>query len=311
MKAYQLNKVGLEEPLQLIELEIPQPKENEVLIKTKFFSINPVDLKTRMGLGVYGRIKTESPLILGWDISGEVVAIGSQVNDLKVGDEVFGMVNFPGHGKVYAEYVSAPEDHLAIKPGNISHEEAAASTLAAMTAYQVFVKNLNIGDSVLIHAGAGGVGHFAIQMAKIFGAHVIATASSKNEDFVKSLGADQVIDYTQTDFTKACHDVDFVLDMMSGDVLVRSIEIVKNGGKIVSLPSGLSNEIKESGKHKNVQIDFQLVESSVADMAQIAAWLTSKKIIPHVSQNFEFNEIELAHRQVYSGKTRGKIVVSA
>ena len=154
MKAFVLQEPGAPENLQLQEIERPRPKPNEVLVKVKAISINPVDTKTRDGKAFYGTIKGDQPVIVGWDISGEVVGIGEEVEYFKVGDEVFGMVNFPGHGKAYAEFVAAPEAHLAHKPANISHQEAAAATLAALTAWQVLVQQANIqpGQRVLIHA---------------------------------------------------------------------------------------------------------------------------------------------------------------
>ena len=195
MKAIVLKTPGGVENLTIQEVERPTIKSGEVLIQVKAISINPVDVKSRSGKGVYGRIKDENPLILGWDILGIVVE--SEDAKFKTGDAVFGMVQFPGHGRAYAEYVAAPASQLALKPQNITYEEAAAATLVALTAWQALVKNAQVqkGQKVLIHAASGGVGHMAVQIAKYLGATVVGTSSAKNRDYVLGLGADAHIDY--------------------------------------------------------------------------------------------------------------------
>jgi len=203
MKAITLEGFGGIEHLHYKDIPIPQPQANEVLIQTKAISINPVDVKVRKRQAPLAeQLLQYHPLILGWDISGIVVKVGNAVTDFSIGDEVFGMVNFVGHGQTYAEYVAAPVHHLTVKPTNISHAEAAASTLAALTAWQAFTSygKLRPHDRLLIHAAAGGVGHFAVQIAKYLGAYVIATSSAVNKDFVLSLGADEHLDYRQVDF---------------------------------------------------------------------------------------------------------------
>jgi NADPH:quinone reductase-like Zn-dependent oxidoreductase len=311
MKAYELKEAGSVDQLQMIEIDKPIALANEVIIKSKAISINPVDIKTRIGKSLYNEFKQNySPIIIGWDISGVVESVGEGVSQFKPGDEVFGMINFPGHGKAYAEYVSAPADQIAKKPANVSHEEAAAATLAALTAYQILRNYVKAGDHILIQAGAGGVGHFAVQMAKIIGAHVTATTSAKNIDFVKELGADNLIDYTKQPFENAISNLDFVLDALGGDTLQRSIQTVKAGGKIVSLPSGaLSDEITAQAKDRQVEAIFQMVVSSGQDMQQIADWMETGKLKAEVSQVFIFDQLREAHTAVETGRTRGKIVV--
>ncbi|MGP4952656.1 NADP-dependent oxidoreductase, partial [Psychrobacter sp. T6-1] len=207
MQAYLLHKAGGIENLTLSEIDTPMPKDGEVLIKIKAISINPVDVKIRempkLLDKVYG---TDRPLILGWDIAGIVHAVGRDVTDFKADDKVFGLVNFPGHGSAYAEYVAAPGEHLVEIPEGTSFPEAAATTLAALTALQVLRPRIKAGDKVLIHAGSGGVGHFAVQIAKDIGAYVISTSSADNRDFVLSLGADEHIDYEAQDFEKIVSD---------------------------------------------------------------------------------------------------------
>lgn len=311
MKAYELKEAGSVDQLQIIEIDKPIAAPNEVVIKSKAISINPVDIKTRIGKSLYNELKQKySPIIIGWDLSGVIESVGENVTQFKPGDEVFGMINFPGHGKAYAEYVSAPAGQIAKKPANITHEEAAAATLAALTAYQILRNYIKAGNNILIQAGAGGVGHFAVQIAKMMGAHVTATASAKNIVFVKALGADDVIDYTKQPFEDAVNNLDFVLDALGGDTLKRSIQIVKAGGKIVSLPSGaIIDEINEAAKNRNVEAVFQMVVSNGEDMQQIADWLESGKLKAEVSQVFPFNQLRDAHTAVETGRTRGKVVV--
>lgn len=311
MNAIILKEAGDVNQLQIENIEKPTPSTNEVLVKVKAISINPVDMKTRLGKSFYTEFRQNHPkIILGWDISGTVESVGENVTGFKTGDDVFGMVNFPGHGKAYAEYVAAPAEHLAKKPTNISHEEAAAATLAALTAYQVLKRHVKPGDKVLIHAAAGGVGHFAVQIAKILGAKVTGTASAKNIDFVQSLGADAIIDYTKQPFENVAKDFDFVLDTLSGETLFRSIRTVKKGGTIITLPSaGFTEEMVEAGNKNNIHIAFEMVASSGQDMKQIAQWLESGQLKSEVSQTFAFNEMQQAHTALETGRTRGKIVI--
>jgi len=310
MNAYVINEAGSTEQLQLVNLEKPVLKDSEVLIKAVALSINPVDVKTRSGKAFYTRLKTESPLILGWDVSGIVEAVGKTTTGFKIGDEVFGMVNFPGHGNAYAEYVAAPTDQLALKPKNVSHEEAAAATLAALTAYQFLKNRIKPGDKVLIHAASGGVGHYAVQIAKIFGAEVTGTTSARNIEFVKSLGADEVIDYTQQPFENAAHSFDFVLDALSGETLKRSIQVVKDGGTIITMPSGADlDTLIAKAAQRGIKLFNQLVQSNGEDMKQIAAWLESGQLKSEVSKTFAFSDIRLAHQEIETGRTRGKVVI--
>jgi NADPH:quinone reductase-like Zn-dependent oxidoreductase len=298
--------------LQTSALPTPTIGAAEVLVQVKAISLNPVDVKTTYGKGVYGRLKDEQPLIPGWDISGIVTEVGAEVTTFKPGDEVFGMVNFPGHGRAYAEYVTAPAAHLALKPAAISHEEAAAATLAALTAWQALVTKANVqaGQRVLIHAAAGGVGHFAVQLAKELGAYVIGTSSAAKRDFVLSLGADEHIDYTQIRFEDAVQPVDMVFDTIGGDNMVRSLGVVKPGGTLISIPSGLSPDITERATAKGVHGYFFLVSSDGADMQHIAERLANGRLKAHVSQALPFAELPSALRLVESGKTQGKVVVA-
>jgi len=312
MKAIILKGFEGADDLQIAEVPVPEIADNEVLVQVKAISVNPVDVKTTIGKGMSGRLKNEDPLILGWDISGIVTQKGSAVTDFEVGDAVFGMVNFPGHGKVYAEYVAAPASHLALKPANISHEEAAAATLAALTALQGLTHKANVqpGQKILVHAAAGGVGNYVVQIAKHLGAYVIGTSSAANKDFVLSLSADEHVDYKAVRFEEVLHDIDLVFDAIGGDNIDRSIEVTKKGGTVISIPSGIGESVTEKAKARGIHGYFFLVESNGDDMKQIAQWLEQGIIKSHVSQVFPFDQMAAAHQQIASGRTRGKIVVT-
>ncbi len=312
MKAVVLKDFGNVDNLTIKEIPIPTILENEVLVQVKAISINPVDIKTRTGKALAEKLKGENPLILGWDISGIVTEVGSAVTSFKKGDEVFGMVNFPGHGKAYAEYVAAPATHLALKPKNISHQAAAAATLAALTAWQAIVTSAKIkaGQKVLIHAAAGGVGHYAVQIAKHLGAYVIGTSSSRNKNFVLDLGADEHFDYQKQRFEDISNSIDFVLDTIGGENTNHSVDTAKKGAIVISLPSGLSEDVAEKAKAKGVNAYFLMVQSNGEDMKSIAHLLQAGKIKSHIMNIYTLDQIAEAHLQIETGRTQGKIVIT-
>ena len=309
MKAIILKDFGGVEQLELTELPTPVIGEGEVLVQVKAISINPVDVKTRAGKGAAGGLKGESPMILGWDIAGIVTE--SRAEEFEAGDEVFGMVNFPGHGRAYAEYVAAPADQLALKPGAVNFESAAAATLAALTAWQAFSDHgrLRAGQRVLIHAAAGGVGHFAVQIARHTGAYVIGTASAENKDFVLGLGANECIDYKTQRFEEVVKDIDFVLDTIGGEYIDRSLQVIKKGGTIVSIPSSANAGVQEKAKAKGIFGVTMMVQSSGEDMQHIAQLVGDGTLRAEVSKVFPFGQMAEAHLAVETGKTRGKVVV--
>jgi len=309
MKAIVLKDFGSVDNLVIKKIPEPVLSDNEVSVQVKAISVNPVDAKVRAGRGLAAKLKEFDPIILGWDISGVVTESKSPL--FKAGDEAFGMVNFPGHGKAYAEYVAAPAAHLALKPGNITHEEAAAATLAALTAFQMLVTHgrVKAGQRLLIHAGAGGVGHYAVQIAKHLGAYVVATASAANKDFVISLGADQHIDYHAVDFEKVVSDIDFVLDPFGEEYIDRSLKVMKKGGTIISIVTGKSETVSAKASEMGMTGKFCLVQSDGENMKEIAGLLEKGIVISHVSQTFHFDEMAKAHLQIESGRTKGKLVV--
>ncbi|MDR9829256.1 NADP-dependent oxidoreductase [Vibrio sp. FNV 38] len=312
MKAIITQHAGGIENLTLTEMVKPHIKDNEVLVETRALSINPADTKVKYAeealLDLYGETR---PVILGWDIAGTVVETGANVTQFKMGDNVFGMVNFPGNGSAYAEYVAAPESHIALMPAGTEFVDAAAATLAAMTAYQALHGRVKQGDKVLIHAGSGGVGHFAVQMAKALGAYVYSTSSSKNRDFVLSLGADEHIDYREQDFADVLADLDFVFDTVSPENAEKSLQVLRAGGQLVTITlREPTDSMQKIAFESDLQISPLLVQSNGDDAADIAAMLSNGTLKPHVSQTYAFADLAQAHTAVESGRTIGKVIVT-
>jgi len=312
MKAIIITEFGGVEKLQITEIPKPDIINDEVLIEVHAISINPVDTRTRSGIAMAAYLERYMPLVLGWDISGVVTEVGETVTQFKKGDAVFGMVNFLGHGKGYAEFVASPARHLALKPSNISFEEAAAATLAALTAWQLLkhYAQLKPGQKILILAASGGVGHYAVQIAKYLGAYVIGVSSEKNRDFVLSLGADRLIAYDKQNFEDIIADeVDIVIDAFSKESLVKSLKAVKKNGLILSLLPMIPEEIIGKAAEKGVDIHYQLVSSNGDDMQSIAELLEKGIIKSKVSEVFPFEKMADAHLKMETGKTTGKIIV--
>ena len=314
MKAIAINEFGGRDKLQLMDLPLPEVKENEILVKIKAAGINPVDWKIREGY-IKDLFPYDFPIILGWDAAGIVKQAGSKVTRFKEGDEIFAYCRKPSvHGGAYAEYIVLEEEHAAIKPKNISFEEAAAIPLAALTAYQSLFDAAKIkpGETVLIHAAAGGVGGFGVQLAKNHGAVVWATASGGNQEYVKDLGASQVVDYTQEDFRQAIRSqlpdgVDVVFDCVGGEVLQKSVEIVKRSGRLITIvddPTGLAR----SDIHK----EFVFVAPNSTQLSQLARMVEQGRLKTHLSRVFPFGleEARKAHELSESGHTRGKMVIA-
>jgi NADPH:quinone reductase-like Zn-dependent oxidoreductase len=308
MKAIILNDFGGVEQLQQAELPAPGIKEGEVLVQVKAISINPVDVKARAGKALTDLLKNDKPIVLGWDISGAV--LGSTSPLFTEGDDVFGLIRFPGSGRAYAEQVSVPAEQLAIKPENISYEEAAAATLAALTAWQAFSDygRLRPGQRILIHGAAGGVGHYAVQIARHIGAYVIATSSAENKEFVLSLGANEHIDYKNQRFEEVAKDIDFVFDTVGAENADRSLSVLKKGGTLITT-AGLSDATKEKAKARGIFALGMFVQSAGEDMQHIAQLLEEGEMRSEIMKVFPLTQMADAHLQVETGKTRGKVVV--
>ncbi|HXR84997.1 MAG TPA: NADP-dependent oxidoreductase [Hanamia sp.] len=312
MKAAIINKFGPPEVLRITEVEKPEPNEDQVLLQIKSVGINPVDTKVRAGTSGFSK-QISLPAIIGWDISGIIQKTGKNVSGFKIGDEVFGCVGFPGLGNAYAEYTVADPNILAVKPANISFDEAAAIPIAGLTAYQAINDEMKVssGQKILIQAAAGGVGHLAVQFAKLNGAYVYGTASEKNEKFLKSLGIDKVIDYKKEKFDEIVHNLDSVLDAMGGEVLYGSISCVKRGGVAVCLPSSTKNDPKaiDMAAEKGVKLIWPMMRSDGNELRLIARLLEEKKIKVKIDKIFTLDQIAWAHKAVETHGTSGKVVV--
>lgn len=313
MKAVILKGVGGVDQLSVEDIPIPAINDDEILVKNKFASINPIEVKTRNGNRFSKTLLQHEFPILGWDAAGIVEETGKNITEFKKGDKVFGIIGFPKFGKTYAEYFKAKEKDLVLIPDNVSYEEASASTIAAITAYQTLRDFGKLGPTtkVLIHAASGGVGHFAVQFAKYWGAEIWATASKEKEKFVRQLGADHFIDYKNQQFEKEAQHMDVVLDLLGGDYIDRSLESLKKGGILISIPTATNAEVEEKAERAGcIGVRFSL-EANQADMKAIAHLLGTEKIKPHISKKFELDQIREAHSELEKGHTKGKIVVQA
>lgn len=307
MRALVTHQWGDPEELRLEEIPRPQAGEGEVLVRILAAGINPVDWKTRRNGGLMKSRGIEPPVILGWDISGVVESLGPGVEGLAVGDEVFGLVGFPKAVGGYAEYAAVPADHLARKPANISHADAASLPLVALTAHQAFeLAGLAEGQLALVHAAAGGVGSIAVQLAKARGARVAGTAGPANQEFLRELGVDIPIDYTTTDFAEVLSDVDVVLESQGGDVRQRSWGVLRKGGVMVSILGPLPQEDAEAHGVRGLHM---LVHPDGGQMQYIADLIASGALHAVVQETFPFERAADAHRAAESGHTRGKLVL--
>lgn len=308
MKAIVIDEYGGIEVLKEREVPRPEIKENQVLIEMHATSVNPIDWKIRKGYRK-DRLPLQFPVILGGDAAGVIVEKGLKVSSFAVGDRVFARPRTSSQG-TYAEYVATEEDLLAKIPDSIGFNEAASVPLATLTAWQCLIDigKIQQGDKVLIHAGAGGVGTMAIQIAKIFGAYVATTGSGKNEEFLKELGADLVIDYEKQDFEKVLKDYDFVLDAMGGDVQMKSFSMMKKGGTLVSIIS--TPDAKEAQAY-GVTAVYHLLSAKGEQLKTVAKLMEEKKLKPFVGQVFSFSELGLkaAHALSESHHAKGKIVI--
>lgn len=311
MKTMILGNFGSVDNFHMQDIPIPIPGDGQVLVKVSATSINPIDVKTRIGKGAASWFPVCPPVVLGWDLSGNVMSCGPNVEQWQSGDEVFGSINFPGLGKTNAEYTIATAAHLARKPSSISHEEGAAASMAGLTAWQALTKHgpISAGQKVLIHAASGGVGHMAVQIAKSFGAYVIGTSSSTNRDFVLSLGADEHIDYKSGPFEENTRDLDFVLDTIGGETTHRSVSVLKEGGTLVTILPGMEDRTRIESQRKNIHIHFVFMNSSSADMTHVANLLKDRSITVHISHSLPLDELGYAHSIMETGRVVGKIAL--
>jgi len=309
VKAIIMAEFGDVDVLTMEDVPKPEIGDGEILVEVKAIGINPIDYVARsVGGPLRGNLEKSLPVILGWDVAGIVSETNS--DQFKIGDKVFALSRFPQIAGGYAEFASVPADQVALMPSNISFEEAAAVPLAALTAWQALVEaaDLQSGQRVLIHAAAGGVGHFAVQIAKTLGAHVIGTASARNFDFLKSIGVDEAVDYTAQDVAEVVSDVDVVLHALPPDLREAvSWPCLKTGGILVSLLGPVPEE--EAAKHnaRGAQIG---VRPDGAQLAEIGGLIGSGAIKITIDKTYPLAEIGAAHTQLASRHTRGKIVLT-
>ncbi|WP_202918718.1 NADP-dependent oxidoreductase [Saccharothrix deserti] len=307
MRAISQTRLGGPEVLHEVTLPKPQPGPTEVLVRVHAAGVNPVDAKTRQAPNLLG----EPPFVLGWDVSGVVEEVGYGVTVHRPGDEVFGMPLFPRQAGAYAEYVVAPSRHFARKPSTLDHPHAAALPLVGLTAWQSLVEtaDLRAGQRVLVHAAAGGVGHVAVQIAKARGAHVIGTASAGKHDFVRSLGVDEVVDYTAVDFADAVRDVDVAFDTVGGDIAARSVPTVKDGGIVVTILGGGYGQLVEAAGTR-VRTAVVLCEPDRHGLLALAELAENGVLRPELDSVLPLAEAAKAHELIDSGHTKGKIVLT-
>jgi NADPH:quinone reductase-like Zn-dependent oxidoreductase len=330
MKAFVINRYSKDESLQLVDLTEPIIKENEVLVEIHATSVNQLDTKIKTGEFKL-LLPYKFPLILGHDVAGIIKKVGSKVSQFKVGDEVFAR---PADFKIgtFAEYIAISENDIALKPKNVSMEEAATFPLVALTVWQAFVEKANLkkGQKVFIQAGSGGVGTIAIQLAKHLGATIATTTSPDNFDLVKSLGADIVIDYKTQDFETILKNYDFVLNSQDGKTLEKSLRILRSGGKVVSISGPpdtdfakeiglswfmktaiffLSRKAKKQAKKLNVDYSFLFMQANGKQLSEIGKLIEAGVIRPIIDKVFSFEQTNEAMSYVASGRAKGKVIV--
>ena len=296
-----------EAPVEIAEVAKPALKDGSVLIEVHAASLNPIDNILRAGY-LRQMLELSFPHVKGYDVSGTVIEVGKDVKSVKVGDEVFARPNQMDAG-ADAEFARIQEGELAIKPANMTHEQAASLPLAGLTAWQALVSkgNIKAGDKVLIHAGSGGVGAFAIQIAKHFGAFVATTTSGKNVDRVKDLGADQVIDYTTQKFEDQLSDFDLVIDTIGGETLARSFEVLKQGGTMVSV----KNQDNEGLAEKyGVQFEWFFMSPDGEMLTELAKLVSDGTVKTVIDSTFPMDQAADAFDKLATGRAVGKIVVT-
>lgn len=330
MKAFIVDKYGSKTGLRLSEMPVPELGEDEVMVEVHAAGVNQLDSKIRNG-DFKSILPYRVPFVLGHDVAGVVVRVGSRVRQFKTGDEVYSRPDDFRIG-TFAEFVAVKENSLALKPKELTMEEAASIPLVGLTAWQALVEKANLkkGQKVFIQAGSGGVGTFAIQLAKHLGATVATTTSTANVALVKSLGADVVIDYKKDDFEKILHGYDVVLNSQDAGTLAKSVRVLKPGGRLISisgppdadfaeeiklpwfmklLTSALSFGIRRKAKRRNVSFSFLFMRASGKQLRKITSLIDSSAIRPVLDQVFPFESTNEALAFVEKGRAKGKVVI--
>jgi alcohol dehydrogenase len=330
MKAFVVERYGNNDGVRLVEMPEPVPGAGEVLVRIHAASINPIDFKTREGK-VKAILPYRLPFRFGSDLAGVVERTGPGVKGFKVGDEVYGRASKMRIGS-FAEAIAISEDDIAPKPASLDMIAAASIPLAGLTAWQSFVERakLRAGQKVLIHAGSGGVGTLAIQIASHLGALVATTTSTPNVEWVKALGADFVVDYRRQDFTELIRDYDVVLDTLGGETLQRSVGVLRPGGKIISISGPpdpafakefgagfllsfamrlMSMRIRRLARSRGVEYQFFFMRPSGTQLRELGALIDAGKLRPVVDRSFPFEQLKDALSYVETGRAKGKVVL--
>lgn len=307
MRRVVFDRFGGTDVLRMDNASVPEPAEGEVLVRIRAAGVNPIDWMTRSGTGVP---VTSFPAVPGWDLAGSVVAAGPGAGRFGPGDEVFGLARFPGLAGAYAEYAVVPEADLAMAPAGIDPLMAGAAPMAGLTAWQSIcgLADVRPGQRVLVHGAAGGVGHLAVQLARIRGAVVVATASPRNHDFLTGLGAAEVIDYSRPGWVmQRAQEFDAVLDPVGGEVLARLVTAVRPGGIIVTLKGGGgSGDGPGDGK---VRIGRTYVGPDAPSMAELAAFMEAGTLTVRIQRGFALDDVRAAHAEGERGHVAGKLVL--
>lgn len=311
MSAVVLDRFGEPDVLSLGQRPMPRPLPTEVRVKVTAAGVNPIDCKTRAGQGM-SALLGDLPAVLGWDVAGVVDAVGVGVSRFAVGDAVFGMPWFPRQAGGYAEYVTAPSRQFAARPSALDDIQAAALPLAGLTAWQALVDVAKVaeGQRVLVHAAAGGVGHLAVQIAKSLGAYVIGTASAAKHRLLGDIGLDEAVNYQGTRFEQVLDPVDVVLDLIGGDVAVRSLDLLRPDGLLVCLPSKAAADAVAAAEKRGLRATGMIVEPDGHALDELAGLATEGALRVLVAETFGLERAADAHRLSEGGRTTGKIVLT-
>jgi len=313
MQAVQIFRFGGIEALEYGEVTMPKPGAGEVLVRVKACGVNPIDTKIRRGLGfVAEKIKDSLPWVPGYDLSGVVEQVGGQVTEFKPGDEVFGRIGFPKRGGAYTEYAVVNPAELVRKPANLGHFQAAAVPLAVLTAWQAVHKTANVQKDmrVMVLAAAGGVGHFAVQFAKLAGAYVTGTASARNSEFIiGSLGCYEFIDYSSFPCSGVIPVMDVIIDAVGGDAAIQALPLLKKDGVMVTLPTVTAAQVIAAASAMGLTARGMVVKPDTGDLHAIANLLTDGLVKVHVEQAYPLAAAARAHEHIEKGHVRGKIVL--
>ena len=330
MQAAFITKYGSAEKLVFGDFDIPKLGDTDVLVEIYSASLNPIDFKIRDGKIKFLR-RYSFPLIMGHDLAGVVSAVGSKVTRFKKGDKVYSR---PRNGRTgsLAQYIAVDENELSLMPKNLSYSEAASVPLVGLTSWQALldIAGMKPGDRVFIQAGSGGIGTFAIQLAKHFGAYVMTTTSTRNVDFVRGLGADEIIDYKKQKFEEALRDVDIIFDTLGGEALYKSFEVIRPGGSIVSISGDpdqrlaqdmnlsfikglvlrlVGRKVNSLARKARASYRFIFMKPSGEQLAHIARLIENGDIKPIIDKEFSFAESQQAMDYLESGHARGKVVI--